>query len=231
MRFVSYAAGLIVAALIVLAPAARVKADMIDLTITDGSKTYTTGFGDSFTGVSLPTFTLDGVTIKGATAVATTTGGDAINFNTSSVSGTETSGKTITITVTDKAFPAEVTSFQTAHGYSIQVGGSSVYQANSTVSSTSDASTTASTLGGGTLGGSTTVAAPNDPTLIVLSASLSGFSQYDGVHPSISAATVLTVPAVPEPNAFLIGVLGLPCMGAVVYFARRRSAAMAAMVA
>jgi hypothetical protein len=161
--------------------------------------------------------------------VVDTSDGYAVNFNTSSVSGTETTGKTITITVTDYAFPGEVTSFQSIHGYSVMVGSSSLYKAHSTVDGTSDSSTTAPIGGGGGLGALTTVHTPTDPSEIVFTATLQSFKPFHGITPSISGGTLLTV--VPEPNAMLIGLLGVPCMGAVVYLARRRSAALAGMVA
>jgi hypothetical protein len=54
----------------------------------------------------------------------------------------------------------------------------------------------------------------------------SGLILTDGSGPV--SQTMTSVVAAPEPNGVLIGLLGLPCMGVVVYFARRRTSAMAA---
>ena len=50
-------------------------------------------------------------------------------------------------------------------------------------------------------------------------------------HANTNASFTMTslVASVPEPNGILIGLLGLPCMGAVVYFSRRCSSRMAAV--
>lgn len=46
-----------------------------------------------------------------------------------------------------------------------------------------------------------------------------------------ATANVSEVHAVPEPTGVLIGLVGLPCLGAVVFFSRRRFAGMASLVA
>ena len=55
-----------------------------------------------------------------------------------------------------------------------------------------------------------------------------GAIQTDGTGPVSQTMTSIVTP---EPNSVLLGLLGLPCMGIVVYFARRRSSTLTAEVA
>jgi len=109
MRF-SYSAALLVAGLMFLAPAVR--ADMITLTISDGTTSYS-ATGDAASGVTLGNFTLDGVSFRGASAFTSNSGGESVNFGTSLASGPggETAGKTISYTITDSSVPGSYTSF------------------------------------------------------------------------------------------------------------------------
>lgn len=67
-------------------------------------------------------------------------------------------------------------------------------------------------------------------TVAELSLTLSdGYMSTATANTNFRATAVLS--AVPEPTGVLMGLLGLPCLGAVVFLARRRSAAMASMVA
>jgi hypothetical protein len=228
MRFSSYVAGIVGAALMLLVPAAQ--AQTISLIISETAPPYasppppypynsvTVPLSDT---ASLSKFTIDGLTFNGAQASLS---GNAINFNTFGVSGPEGSAPLyISVIVKNSGLP--VSSFYTNHGYSSTVVSTSSYTGYSDVYGVTDASLTAPVTGNVT--GAVTPVTTTGST-IALYLTLSGYKPSDGITPSISGATVLTVP---EPNAVLIGLLGLPCMGAVVFFARRRSAAMAALVA
>ena len=167
-------------------------------------------------------------------------GNDLISFGGGNVTskGTGLGSTPVYIVLTVRNYTGTVTSFATDLGITGAVV-KSTYSGYSTVLGTSDYSQGLNiTNNSGAVnnqGAAYNVTNPTGST-IVLTLELTNFlsptqnTNPKGGPPSISA-NVSLVSAVPEPNAMLIGLLGLPCMGAVVYFARRRSTAMAAMVA
>jgi hypothetical protein len=223
MRFLRFGAGLLVVATLFVTVSSS-RADLITVTVTDGTTTYT---GSSSTGdATIPNFTLDGVTFRGVDAFEIF-GPDSLNFQ-AGLSGKESSGKTITYTVTDVTFSASLpaTGFYTSTGLSAGVK-SGTLTAGSTVDSVAGpsvtipfSSTAASSIN------STNTSIPSSSSLTVtLTGTITGF-QMKSSPPTFSAATNFTVP---EPTGVLMGLLGLPCLGAVVFFSRRRSlAALAA---
>jgi hypothetical protein len=220
MRF-SYSAALLVAGLMFLAPAVR--ADMITLTISDGTTSYS-ATGDAASGVTLGNFTLDGVSFRGASAFTSNSGGESVNFGTSLASGPggETAGKTISYTITDSSVPGSYTSFVTSGAYS-QAVKSGTTTATSSVNGSSDypGIVVPNNNANGTNGPITKITSPSNPTSVTLSGTIVGFNMTPKLPTTLSASTALNVP---EPNGVLLGLLGLPCLGGVVYFARRRSA-------
>jgi hypothetical protein len=225
MRFFGYSAALLVAGLMFVAP--TVRADMITLTISDGTTSYT-ATGDAATGVSLNNgvpFTLDGVKFVGASAFTSSSGGESVTFGATLSSGKngETSGKSISYTITDASVPGAYTSFQTTGGFTQPVA-SGTTLAMSTVNGTSDANLTIPNTTTPANGVVTTIASVSNPTSVTIHGTIVGFNMTPGKPSGLTVSTLLNVP---EPNGVLLGLLGLPCLGGVVYFARRRSSAMA----
>jgi hypothetical protein len=217
MRALRYGIGLIaVASLFVIASPSR--GDIL-ITITDGTTTKT-GLD------SIPNFTLDGVSFRGVSAFEVS-GPDSLNFS-ASLSGKE-NGATITYTVVDTTAGGLLTgpysSFTTTTGLTQGVKGGTV-TAQSTVNTTVGPSVTipySLSSAESITSASKAIPAPGTITTITLSGTITGF-HMNTAPPSFSASTKLVVP---EPNGVLIGLLGLPCMAAVVYFSRRRASAMA----
>jgi len=226
MRFRSYAAAMLAAAAVFcLAPAAR--ADIVNIVITDGTTTYDSSVptqGSQSAGqASLNNFTLDGVKFTSVGANSLDNGGETLNFtSTLSSKNGQTAKTTITVTVTD-TLTGGYSSFYTTGGLT-QTIKAGTFNVGSTVNGTSDVPVVVPSASQGTTI-PVTVASPGSSASIIQTATITGFVMTPKIQTGFTNTTVLT--AVPEPTGVLIGLLGLPCMGAVVFFARRRASEMA----
>jgi hypothetical protein len=217
MRFLRFSAGLVVCAALFVT-VSKSRADLITVTVTDGTTTYT---NSSSTGdVSLAKFTLDGVTFRGVDAYEIIGPPDSLNFQ-AGLSGKESSGKTITYTVTDTALATSlpVVGFSTSVGLTGGVTGGT-FTGGSTVNSVTGETVTVpfSSSSAESVTSSTTSIPMSSSLTVTLTGTIEGFQS-----PSATFSSSATNFTVPEPTGVLMGLLGLPCLAGLMYLARRRA--------
>jgi hypothetical protein len=78
---------------------------------------------------------------------------------------------------------------------------------------------------------SATKSVPTVGTFTLSEVSIFGANSSGYVDHWTATASVTPVYSVPEPTGVLMGLVGLPCLGAVVFFSRRRFAGMSALAA
>jgi hypothetical protein len=237
MRSLWYSTVLIVTALFVMVPPAR--AELI-LTIKDSSGGPSFSYNDLSTPgtITLPGagVLVDGVTFKGGATTPPAPGATFGSINLAlGITGTQKPGSTILYTLEETSTPAGPLTVTKASIVTPPPAPNPMYffgnflNIAGTVNGQSAGSlpTLGKTAGlySASAQGSVTPASPAD---LKLSGQITSFSLNAVTGNHVEFTNSLT--AVPEPTGVLLGLLSLPLLGAVVYFARRPSAALAAAV-